>query len=232
MTKDAIGIILARGGSKRLPRKNILNFNSKPLIAWSIKAAINSNVFDKVLVSTDDQEIADISKKFGAEVPFLRKSGSDDITPSSEATLIALNEAEEYWNKEFTVVAQLMANCPLRNSKDIKKCFDAFTSSNASSQISCFKFGWMMPWWALKLSEDGRGESIFPEAIKKRSQDLPDLYCPTGAIWFANREELIKNKSFYMKNTRYEEISWISAVDIDEYDDLKMAELCFNLRNH
>ena len=88
-----------------------------------------------------------------------------------------------------------------------------------------------MPWWALKLSEDGRGESIFPEALKKRSQDLPDLYCPTGAIWFANREELIKNKSFYMKNTRYEEISWISAVDIDEYDDLKMAELCFNLRN-
>ncbi len=231
MTKDSIAIILARGGSKRIPRKNILELNSRPLIAWTIKAALESNQFERVLVSTDDKEISQISKDYGAEVPFLRDSKADDITPSSEATIYALNQAEKYWNKKFSIVTQLMANCPLRDKEDIIRSHNSFRDKNAPSQISCFKFGWMMPWWALKINEDGTAERLFPDALKKRSQDLPDLYCPTGAIWIARRENLIKSKSFYMPKTRYEPLNWISAVDIDEYSDFKMAELCFKLKD-
>tara|TARA_B100000212_G_C27290111_1_gene496887 strand:- start:158 stop:862 length:705 start_codon:yes stop_codon:yes gene_type:complete len=231
MSPNAIAIIPARGGSKRLPRKNILDFKSKPLIAWTIEAALRSKLFDKVLVSTDDNEISNISKKYGADVPFLRNKAADDITPISEATIVALKQAEEFWGGKFNIICQLMANCPLRDQDNIKTSFNAFINSKKPSQISCFKFGWMMPWWSLKLNKDGEGEQLFPEACKKRSQDLPPLYCPTGAIWIAKRDSLLKNNSFYMPGTRYEPINWISAVDIDEYDDFKMAELCFNLKN-
>ena len=93
-----IAIILARGGSKRLPRKNIHDFHGKPLLAWSVEAALQSGQFDRVLVSTDDPEIADIARSFGAAVPFLRDSAADDMTPSSEATLAALGQAEQHWD--------------------------------------------------------------------------------------------------------------------------------------
>lgn len=231
MNNDCIAIILARGGSKRLPRKNILEFNSKPLIAWTIEAALDSKIFNKVLVSTDDYEISKISKDYGAEVPFLRLDAADDFSDASKATIFALNQAEKYWNKEFTYVAQLMANCPLRDKDNIKNLHSTFLKSKAPSQISCFKYGWMNPWWAFKLNNDGGYENVFPEALKNRSQDLPDLFCPTGAFWIANREALTKNKSFYMSGLRYEKLNWISAIDIDDKDDFEMADILFKLKN-
>ena len=231
MKSNNIAIILARGNSKRLPRKNILNFHGKPLIYWTIQASINSNIFDRVLVSTDDEEIANISISYGAEVPFLRKYGADDFTSSSEATLIALSQAEEFWGKEFRYVSQLMANCPLRDANDIKNSFHTFIKSKSNSQISCFKYGWINPWWALKLDNHFRGEKIFADYMNKRSQDLPDLYCPTGAVWFADRDKFVENKNFYMEDTRYQPLEWTSAVDIDEESDLLMADIVFKMKN-
>ena len=231
MNADSIAIILARGGSKRLPRKNILEFNSKPLIAWTIEAALDSEIFNKVLVSTDDYEISEISKEYGAEVPFLRNDAADDFSSTSKATMFALNQAEKYWNKEFSYVAQLMANCPLRDKDNIKNLHSIFLKSEAPSQISCFQFGWMNPWWAFKLNEDGSHKEIFPETLKKRSQDLPDLFCPTGAFWIANRNALKRYKSFYMPGLRFEPLNWISAIDIDNEQDFEMAEICFQLKN-
>lgn len=219
-----IAIIPARGGSKRVPKKNILDFDGKPMIAWTIEAAINSSIFSKVLVSTDCEEIAEISKNFGAEVPFLRRSFSDDITPVSVATCDALKQAEEYWNEEFDCVIQLMANCPLRNSSDIANSMNAFIQNKRDFQISCFKFGWMNPWWAFKFNDSGEHELMFPDAQFQRSQDLDDLFCPTGSIWIANAKKLKDSKTFYGNNYKFEEINWISAVDIDDYDDLNFAK--------
>lgn len=219
-----IAIIPARGGSKRVPKKNILDFDGKPMIAWTIEAAIDSNIFSKVLVSTDCEEIAEISKSFGAEVPFLRRSFSDDITPVSVATCDALKQAEEYWDEKFDCVVQLMANCPLRNSSDIVNSMNAFIQNKRDFQISCFKFGWMNPWWAFKFNESGGHESMFPDAQFQRSQDLDDLFCPTGSIWIANAKKLKDSKTFYGNNYKFEEINWISAVDIDDYDDLNFAK--------
>ena len=231
MVGKRIAIILARGGSKRLPHKNILEFGGKPLIAWSIEAAINSRQFDKVLVSTDDKKIKDIALSYNAEVPFLRLEASDDLSTSSMATYVALSQAEKYWKKRFETVVQLMANCPFRTAEDIKSSILAFDNSNIPSQLSCFSFGWMNPWWAFKIDKLGNPKAIFPDPKQKRSQDLPKLYCPSGALWIANRNAFLTHKNFYMPGHRFHQLDWISAMDIDDEDDFLMAKACLELKN-
>lgn len=223
----SIAIIPARGGSKRIPKKNIMDFFGKPMIAWTIEAALKSNQFEKVLVSTDDEEIAAIAKKYGAEVPFLRLKAADDYSQVSEATLSCLQQAENYWDVKFDTVVQLMANCPIRDEKDIVTALDEFNSHDAAFQISTFKFGWMNPWWASKLDAKNCPVSLFPKAFECRSQDLEDLYCPTGAIWVAGTEEFKRAKSFYGEGHVFSSMPWTAAVDIDDYDDLKMAKAIF-----
>lgn len=227
----AIAIILARGGSKRIPRKNVLEIAGKPMLAWSIEAAIESRCFDRVLVSTDDPAIAEIGRQFGAEVPFLRDTAADDMTPSSEASLAALDQAERHWSESYGVVAQLMANCPLRNSMDVRDAVSHFNRAQASAQISCFKYGWMNPWWAVKLGEGGRPDYLFEEARTTRSQDLPPLYCPTGAIWLAKSDALRTARSFYTPDCVFHPMPWLSALDIDDAEDLEMARACFALKS-
>lgn len=220
---SSIAIILARGGSKRLPRKNILPLAGKPMIAWTIAACLESDVFDRVLVSTDDQEIANIALQHGAEVPFMRESAYDDHASSSEATLFALAQAESYWGESYSIVAQLMANCPFRSSQDIKSALVQFNSSNAPSQISAFRFGWMNPWWAAQKDEAGIPKWLFPNLVNNRSQDLPTLFCPTGALWIAEADNLKQAGNFYMEKHTLFEISWKNAFDIDDQDDFEMA---------
>lgn len=228
---ENICIIPARGGSKRIPKKNIIDFNGKPMIAWSIEAAKKSNLFDRLIVSTDDEEIANISKKFGAEVPFFRKNTADDHSPISLATLEALEQAEQFYNENYDNVVQLMANTPLRTSEDIINQFNYFKENNCESLISHFKFGWMNPWWATKIDENGYPKRIFKNLGSKRSQDLPDLFCPTGAIWISKVEILKKYKTFYSPNYMIYELDWKNSVDIDNYTDLEFADLIFSFLN-
>lgn len=225
-----ICIIPARGGSKRIPRKNIIDFFDKPMIAWTIEAAKKSNLFDQVFVSTDCEKIAEVARSHGAEVPFLREIKNDDVSPVSEATIASLNQIEERLGVRYDNVVQLMANCPLRNSDDIIKSFQVFLDHNLNFQISSYKYGWMNPWWAFTI-EDNKPVPIFPEALKARSQDLPDLYCPTGAIWIAKTKELKMENSFYGHGYRLCEIDWISAIDIDDESDLKMAKIAYMMKN-
>ena len=222
-----VAIIPARGGSKRIPKKNITEFFGKPLIGWTIEAALQSGVFSKVLVSTDSEEIADISRDFGAEVPFLRNRFADDMSPVSEATCDGLIQAEEYWETTFSTVTQLMPNCPLRNSQDIVRFHTEFLKRNIDFLISCFRFGWMNPWWAFKLDDSNRHDFLFEGAIQKRSQDLDPLFCPTGSIWVGRASALKNNRSFYAANQQFFEISWVSAVDIDDEEDLQFAKTAF-----
>lgn len=227
-----IAIILARGGSKRLPRKNILDFHGKPMLAWTIEAALQSAQYDHVLVSTDDPEIAEIARAFGAEVPFLRDSAADDFTPSSEATLAAFRQAEQYWGEKFDIISQLMANCPLRDAEDITAAVQNFTTRGAESQICSFRFGWMNPWWAVKLDEQGRPDYLFPDARGARSQDLPPLYCPSGAIWVARGPVLKSAKTFYSPSHIFHSLNWMSAMDIDDIEDLEMAKACYLIKKN
>lgn len=194
------------------------------MIAWTIEAAKQTNLFDRILVSTDDPKIAEVSKEWGAEAPFLRSKYADDFTPVSEATTSALLQARNYWGESYSSVTQLMANCPLRTAGDINHAISRFETLNRTFQVSCFKYGWMNPWWSVRLDETGHPERLFPEAASQRSQDLPELFCPTGAIWIANADDLLMSKTFYGPNHVFEPIPWESAVDIDDYDDLRLAE--------
>lgn len=197
------------------------------MIAWTIEAAKNSGCFDRVLVSTDDSSIAEVAVKYGAEVPFLRTSSADDFAPVSEATVAALRQAANYWGEDYRRVVQLMPNCPIRTAEDIVQAVEVFSGLDRDFQISCFKYGWMNPWWAVMLEPGGYPKRVFPEAAQQRSQDLPGLFCPTGAIWIAKVEKLLEHKTFYGPNHVFEPMPWVSAVDIDDYDDLIFAKSVF-----
>lgn len=229
---NVLGVIPARGGSKRLPGKNILPINGMPMIGWTIKAAIDSEVFEDVIVYTDSEEISRIAIELGALVPFLREpADADDFTPSSIATLNALVRFEEVSGKKYDYVAQLMANCPCRDSDDIAQAFEHFIKNNVEFQISSFKFGWMNPWWAMRLESDFSPKPLFQEALSSRSQDLDSLYCPTGAVWFAKKDALIQARTFYGENYKLYPMNWMSAVDIDDQEDFEMAETVLLLKS-
>lgn len=226
--KKIIAIIPARGGSKRIPQKNIVEFCGKPLIAWTIEAAQKAGIFDTIVVSTDDEEIASVSKEYGAEVPFLRDKKFDDFSPVSEATIRTIEQLEEV-GRTFDLVVQLFAVCPLRTSDEIIDALQFFTEKKAALLVSCFKFVGMNPYWAIKLNDQFKGERLFKE-INMRSQDIPDLYSPTGAIWIGDIETLKKEGTFYGENHIFWEIDWISGIDIDDNKDLKLATALRSLR--
>ena len=227
--KDSrIAIIPARGGSKRIPRKNIIDFHGKPMIAWTIAAALGSGAFDRVIVSTDDEEIASVSRTYGAEVPFLRRDHADDHATVSDvivATLKRLGAVEG-------TVAMLMANCPLRGATDIRAQVAEFDRTGASFQLSAFAYGFANPWWAHEVNPDGAARPRFPEALKSRSQDLPELLCPTGACWLARIPALLAAETFYGPDYHFAELDRIAATDIDDYADLAFAKALYVSRRH
>ena len=224
MQERTIAVIPARGGSKRVPKKNVREMRGKPLIAYTIEAAIESRIFARVVVSTDCKEIAAIARKAGAEIPFLREPAlADDITPVSAATVDMLLRLDPQGEK-YNHVCQLMANCPLRDSAAIQASYRQFVASDSQSQISITRFGWQNPWWAMRRGSDLILEPLFQEMLASRSQDLPELFCPTGAIWWANAAILRQAGTFHVAGRTGWEIDWRQGMDIDTQDDWSMAE--------
>jgi len=219
-----LAIIPARSGSTRLKNKNILSFNGKPMIAWTIEAAKKSKIFDYIYVSTDSKKIASIAIKYGAKVPFLRdKKLSDNFTSVHEVTYDAVIKLEKKINKSFKNVFQLMPNCPLRNDVDIKNFYKYFTNNKIKFLVSCTKFHFGNPWWAFYQNKKNI-KRLFPKLYKKRSQDLHETFTPTGAIWIAKKNNFLKTKSFYSTGFEFKELSWKSAIDIDTKEDFMIAK--------
>jgi pseudaminic acid cytidylyltransferase len=223
MTSACLAVIPARSGSRRLPGKNVRDLLGRPAIAYTIDAALEAGVFARVVVSTDSDEIAAIARACGAEVPFLRSASlADDLTPVSAATADALDRVDA--GGAFTSVAQLMANCPLRTATDIRDSHRQFVESGADAQLSVTRFGWQNPWWAFSRNADFALEPVFPDRVTARSQDLPALYCPTGAVWWAHAAILRAARTFHVPGRTGWEMPWDRAVDIDTEDDWRMAE--------
>ncbi len=219
-----LAVIPARGGSKRVPRKNVRDLCGRPALAWTVDAAIRSGLFSAVVVSTDSTEIAEAAKASGAEVPFLREAAlADDLTPSSLVTLDALDRLERE-GRTFERVCQLMPNCPLRTDEDIRNGFRVLVDSGAEAALSVCGFGWLNPWWSMKASADGRLEPVHPEALSKRSQDLPDIVAPTGAAWWATAGALRMHRTFYAPDRRGFRIPFVNGLDIDTWEDWHLAE--------
>lgn len=222
-----LAVIPARGGSKRIPGKNIRPFHRKPLIAYTIDAALQSHLFDAVVVSTDDARIASVAKEYGASVPFMRSpSLADDYTPVSAATADVLERIDPD-GRRFAAVAQLMANCPLRTAADVLDSHRQFVETGADSQLSVTAYGWQNPWWAMRLNKSFVLEPLFKEDITRRSQDLPRLFCPSGAVWWTKADVLRKQRTFHIEGRTGWEMPWQRAVDIDTEDDWQMAEFLF-----
>lgn len=223
--KKIVAIIPARGGSKRIPKKNIIDFKGKPMIRWTIEAALKCNIFADVFVSTDSDDIKEVSIASGASI-HERVRFNDDHSPVSAVAQDFLKNSPE----KYDIVVMLMANCPIRDVNDIKNSLKNFLSSNSKFQISSFKYGWMNPWWAHKVDQSTNVAVPIFQKLTKRSQDLDELHCPTGAIWIADVESLIESGTFYGNNYTMFDLNWKNAVDIDDYEDLELAEIIFELK--
>jgi CMP-N-acetylneuraminic acid synthetase len=229
MPEACIAVIPARGGSKRIPKKNLKQMRGKPLIAYTIEAAAQSGIFERILVSTDCLEIAETAQRHGAEVPFLRDPNlADDITPVSAATVDMLLRVDPDGDR-YGFVCQLMPNCPLKTALDIADSHRQFVDTGAGSQLSVVRYGWQNPWWAMRRDNEFRLDPVFKDAMTQRSQDLPELFCPTGAIWWAKTAVLRREGTYHTAEKTGWEIPWQRGLDIDTYDDWAMAEVLLRL---
>lgn len=223
-------LIPARGGSKRLPRKNVKPLSGKPLIAWSIEAAQNSKYIDSVVVSTDDIEIKDISEKFGANVPFLRpESLSHDTASSFDVIRHAIQFLKI--DGENNLIVLLQPTSPLRTVEELDDALEFFIRKKAKGVVSISECE-HSPLWANVLPEDASmTHFIRPEVLGKRSQDLEKFYRLNGSIYIYQTQELIKNNQFFYHESVYGfETPLRNSVDIDTELDFLIAETIMKVK--
>lgn len=224
-----LAVIPARGGSTRIPNKNIRPFAGRPLIAWTIDAAVASGLFDRVLVSTDDQDIAAAARDRGLDVPFLRREHADSVAPVSLATATAAEQASAVWGERYAMVVQLLPTCPLRTATHLRAALEAFQAWGGPFQLSCARAVLDDPWWALQPTDQGF-TPLFPDALTSRSQDLPELRKPTGAVWVAHFDALVEQRTFYGRGYRWHELPWEAGIDIDTAEQWELAEALAAMR--
>ncbi len=224
MTKS-VAIIPARGGSKRVPRKNIKLFHGKPLIAYSIEAALRSELFDKIIVSTDDEEIAKTAKKYGAEVPFLRpKELSDDYTGTGAVVSHALRYLKEK-GFEYDFCCTIYATAPLIDEKYIKQGFFKLKKSDASRAFSVTSMPFPIQ-RTFKITENDRCQMFWPENITKRSQDLEEAYQDAGQFYWQNMNKKSKDITFGQDSIPIVLPRYL-VQDIDTLEDWETAEFLY-----
>jgi pseudaminic acid cytidylyltransferase len=222
-----VAIIPARGGSKRIPKKNIKEFCGKPMIAWSIEAALKSECFNKVVVSTDNTEIADIAQLLGAEVPFLRPASlSDDYT----GTIPVVRHAIEYLianGQSPELACCIYATAPFITPEDIRKGLDILvkTTSDYAFSVTSYPFPIQR---SLRISSEERINMIYPENFNTRSQDLEDTYHDAGQFYWGRISAWIANKVIFSPESAAILLPRHKVQDIDTMEDWLRAELMFH----
>lgn len=221
-----ICIIPARGGSKRIPRKNIRPFAGRPIISYSIKAALNSGIFEEVMVSTDDHEIAEIAKSFGASIPSLRSAkNSNDYATLGDVVEEVLTDYNKN-NRSFEMVGCLLPTAPFVDESKIIEAHQKLIKEELDSVFFVQKFNYPI-WRSLKLNDQGRLEMNWPEYLNTRSQDLPESFHDAGLFYLAKTDQLILQKTFFTKNAGGILIDDLDARDIDTEEDWVFAEKIF-----
>jgi len=226
MIQKTVAIITARGGSKRIPRKNIKNFCGKPIIQYSIEAALNAGVFDEVMVSTDDEEIAGIAAKLGASVPFMRSPEASDDYSTTAQVLLEVLSAYQNAAKEFSSACCIYPTAPFVTAEKLKHAFSLLIDKNADSVIPVASFSF--PIWRSFKMEDGKVTYNWPENASRRSQDLPPAYHDCGQFYFFDVQRFLQTKSLVSGNTFAIEIPETEMQDIDTEEDWKIAEIKYN----
>jgi len=224
--KTFLAIIPARGGSKGLPRKNIRSLLGKPLIAWTIEQALKSKYLDEVIVSTEDKEISEIAKKFGAKIPFLRPIElAQDDTPTFDVIKHAVEFYKENLNKEFDYIVLLEPTSPLRDREDIDKAIAKIAESEEiyDSLVSLGKVHLEHP-SIMKLI---KGNYVIPYSQDKnftRRQELDDVYFPYGVVYISKTDKLMRYKTFYQDRTGFYLIERWQCYEIDDIYDFICVE--------
>ena len=221
----AVAIIPARGGSKRIPKKNIKNFYGKPLIAYSIETALKSQLFDKVIVSTDDIEIAKISKEYGAEVQMRPKELADDYTGTAEVIEYVL----ENLNEKFDFVCIIYATAPLLQTKYLKEGFEKLKNSDAINAFSATSMSFPIQ-RTFKLNSDERCEMFTPEYYHTRSQDLEEAYQDAGQFYWSKIDKK-SDDIFFGKDSIPIILPRYLVQDIDTLEDWERAEVMYRVLN-
>lgn len=220
-------IIPARGGSKRIPRKNIKLFCGKPIIVYSIRIAQNSGCFDKVIVSTDDEEIADIAKKHGAEIPFIRpKELSDDYTGTGQVVEHAVTWLRKH-NQDFDYLCTIYATAPLLQEKYLIEGYKKLKESNAHMSFGVTSMPFPVQ-RTFKITSKNRCKMFFPENFNKRSQDLEEAYQDAGQFYWENMNNKFADIPFGEDSIPIV-IPRNFVQDIDTIEDWDRAEILYNI---
>lgn len=222
-----IAIIPARGGSKRIPQKNVRLFNGKPIIAYSIEAALAAGCFDKVMVSTDDGHVAEVALIYGASVPFMRSAeNSSDSAGLADAAI----EAVSRYESEFGSVENIclvLATAPFVSAERIVQGFKALEESGMDAAIPVVRFSFP-PQRGFRIDSRGRALMLHPELYARRSQDLEPVFHDCGQFYWIRKEALFREKRFFVENTLAIELPESEVQDIDTEEDWQLAELKFS----
>lgn len=222
-----LAIIPARGGSKRIPRKNIQPFSGKPIIQYSIETALQSKLFDEIMVSTDDAEISEISKKAGASVPFMRSlATSNDLAGISEVVEEVLT-AYQQQGKEFDVFCVIFPTAPFIRCERLIEGLDMLTKKGFDSVFPVLRYSYPIQ-RSLKI-EKGKVSMNWPENFNKRSQDLTPAFHDSGQFYWMKTSEFHLQKKLFAKNSGAIILSDLEAHDIDTLEDWKVAEIKYKI---
>lgn len=220
-------IIPARGGSKRIPRKNVKPFLGKPIMAYSIEAALNSGIFDEVMVSTDDMEFAEIAKKYGASVPFLRSEATSNDYATTVDVLLEVVDMYRQQGKEFDVVCCLYSTAPFVTVKHLKEACGKL-SDQVGGCFTVVEYSYPIQ-RSLRVNEQGLIEMRYPEHLKSRTQDLEKTYHDAGQFYFIKTTVMEAEKTVWCKNTVPLVLSELEVQDLDTITDWQLAEMKYKL---
>lgn len=224
MKKEAIAIITARGGSKRIPKKNIKKFCGKPIIAYSIEAALNSGIFDEVMVSTDSEEIADIAKSYGAKIPFMRsEKTANDYATTAEVLLEVLNEYKNI-GQEFEYMACIYPTAPFVTEEKLKLAFKIMKEKKPIEVMPVVAFSYP-PQRSYIIDENGYIKYKYPKYMLTRSQDLEKEYHDAGQFYVYHISQYLKCNGKIKDKIIPMIVSELEIQDIDNEEDWEIAEL-------
>lgn len=224
-----VAIITARGGSKRIPRKNIKPFLGKPIIAYSIESALNSGLFDEVMVSTDDEEIAEVARQFGAKVPFMRSAkNADDFATTADVIVEVLEEYEKR-GQTFEYAICIYPTAPFVSSELLIKGYELLTKGDYDTVFPAMPFSFPIQ-RAVRLNAKNRIEMLQPQHLRTRSQDLETTYHDCGQFYWLHVERFMNKKEIWTDNSGIVILSEMEAHDIDNLEDWKVAEFKYQLK--
>lgn len=225
---SSVAIITARGGSKRIPRKNIKEFCGKPIIAYSIEAALKSELFDEVMVSTDDAEIAEVARKYGAQVPFMRSAKNSDDYATTEDVLEEVITTYSNNGKDFECFSCIYPTAPFVTAEKLQKSYEVFSLSGAGTLEAVVKFSY--PPQRGYIRKDGFLQYKYPQYINSRSQDLEPFFHDAGQFYYFNTIQFLqaRKKGIELKKVPFL-LDEIEVQDIDTLMDWKIAEVKYSL---